>query len=49
MGSVIQANRRLSFEDDLRSVGLHYCVSERISVPTELVDSMVTLGEPRDG
>ena len=36
---VIQANERLSFEDDLRSGGLLYCDA----------DSMVTLGEPRDG
>ena len=27
-GPVIQANGRLSFEDDLRSEGLLYCVSQ---------------------
>jgi hypothetical protein len=27
-GPVIQANERLSFEDDLRSGGLLYCVSQ---------------------
>jgi hypothetical protein len=27
-GTVIQANGRLSFEDDLRSGGLLYCVSQ---------------------
>ena len=48
-GPVIQANGRLSFEDGLRSGGLLYCVSQGISVRTELADSMVTLGEPRDG
>ena len=48
-GPVIQANGRLSFEDDLRSGGLLYCVSQWISIRTELADSMVTLGEPRDG
>ena len=48
-GPVIQANGRLSFEDDLRSGGLLYCVSQWTSVRTELADSMVTLGEPRDG
>ena len=48
-GPVSQANGRLSFEDDLRSGGLLYCVSQQTSVRTELADSMVTLGEPRDG
>ena len=41
-GPVIQANGRLTFEDDLRSGGLL-----NASVGTELADSMVTLGEPR--
>ena len=44
---VIQANGRLSF--DLRSGGLLYCVSQLTSVCTELADSVVTLGEARDG
>ena len=48
-GPVIQASGRLSFEDDLRSGGLLYGVLQSISVHTELADSMVTLGEPRDG
>ena len=52
MGSVvspvIQANVRLSFEDDLRSGGLLNCVSQFIRVHTDLVDSMVTPGVPRD-
>ena len=39
---VIQANSRLKYEDDLRSGGLFYCVSQ-------LADSTVTLGECRDG
>ena len=48
-GPVIQPNGRLSFEDDLRSRGLLYCVSQQTSVRTELADSMVTLVELRDG
>ena len=48
-GPVIQANGRQSFEDDLRSGGLLYCVSQCTSVHTELADIMVTQGEPRDG
>ena len=47
-GPVNQANGRLSFEDDLKSGGLLYCVSQRTSIHTELADSMVTLEEPRD-
>ena len=43
-GPVIQANGRLTFEDDLRSGGLLY-----FTVRTELADSMVTLGDPRGG
>ena len=43
---VIQANGRLTFEDDLRSGGLLCFVSMNASVDTELVDSMVTPGEP---
>ena len=38
-GPVIQANGRLTFEDDLRSGGL---------LCTELADSMVTPGKPGD-
>ena len=45
-GPVIQANG--CFEDGLMSGGLLYCVSQWTSVCTELADSMVTLGEPRD-
>ena len=38
------------WEADMRSRGLLYCVSqEETSICTELADSMVTLGEPRDG
>ena len=34
----------------MRSRGLLYCVlQEETSICTELADSMVTLGEPRDG
>ena len=47
-GPVIQANGRLSFEDDLRSGGLLYCVSQSTSIHTELPDRKVILGEPRD-
>ena len=43
-GPVIQANGRLTFEDDLRSGGLY--ISMNASVRTELADSMVTPGEP---
>ena len=43
-GPVIQANGRLTFGNDLRSGGLLY-----FTVPTELADSMVTLGDPRGG
>ena len=45
-GPVIQANGRLTFEDDLRSGGLLCIISMNASVRTELNDSMVTLGEP---
>ena len=43
-GPVIQANGRLTFEDDLRSGGLLYT-----SIRTGLFESMVTLGEPGNG
>ena len=46
-GPVIQANGRLTFEDDLRSRGLLCFISMNASVRTELANSMVTLGEPR--
>ena len=45
-GHVIQANGRLTFEDDLRSGGLRCFISMNASVRTELADSMVTPGEP---
>ena len=45
-GPVIQANGRLTFEDDLRSGGLLCFNSRNASVRTELADSMVTPGEP---
>ena len=45
-GPVIQANGRLTFEDDLRSGGLLCFISMNTSVRTELADSMVTPGEP---
>ena len=45
-GPVIQANGRLTFEDDLRSGGLLCFISMNASVRTELADSMVTPGEP---
>ena len=45
-GPVIQANGRLTFEDDLRSGGLLCLISMNASVRTELADSMVTPGEP---
>ena len=45
-GPVIQANGRLTFEDDLRSGGLLYFISMNASVRTELANSVVTLGEP---
>ena len=47
-GPVIQANGRLTFEDDLRSGGLLSLVSMNASICTELADSMVTPGEPGD-
>ena len=47
-GPVIQANGRLTFEDDLRSGGLLCFISMNACVRTELADSMVTLGEPGD-
>ena len=43
-GPVIQANGRLTFEDDLRSGGLLYFTTQWTSVCTELAESMVTLG-----
>ena len=43
-GPVIQANGRLTFEDDLRSRGLLCFISMNVSIHTELPDSM---GEPR--
>ena len=43
---VIQANGRLTFEDDLRSGGLLCFISMNARVRTELADSMVTPGEP---
>ena len=49
MGPVIQANGRLTFEDDLRSGGLLYFTTQWTSVRTELADSMVNLGEPGGG
>ena len=45
-GPVIQANGRLTCEDDLRSGGLLCFISMNASVRTELADSMVTPGEP---
>ena len=45
-GPVIQANGRLTFEDDLRSGGLLCFISMNASARTELADSMVTPGEP---
>ena len=45
-GLVIQANGRLTFEDDLRPGGLLFFISMNASVCTELADSMVTPGEP---
>ena len=45
-GPVIQANGRLTFEDDLRSGGLLCFISMNASVRTELANSMVTPGEP---
>ena len=44
-GPVIQANGRLTYEDDLRSGGLLF-ISMNTSVRTEFADSMVTPGEP---
>ena len=46
---VIQANGRLTFEDDLRSGGLLYFTTQWTSVHTELANSMVNLGEPGGG
>ena len=43
-GPVIQANGRLTFEDDFRSGGLLCFISMNAIVHTELADSMVTLG-----
>ena len=43
---VIQANGRLTYEDDLRSGGLLWFISMNASIRTELADSMVTPGEP---
>ena len=48
-GPVIQANGRLTFEDDLTSGGLLYFTTQWTSVRTELADSMVNLGEPGGG
>ena len=45
-GPVIQANGRLTFEDDLKSGGLLCFISMNVSVRTELVNSMVTPGNP---
>ena len=45
-GTVIQANGRLTFEDDLRSGGLLCFISMNASICTELANSMVTLEEP---
>ena len=47
-GPVIQANGRLTYEDDLRSGGLLWFISMNASIRTELADSMVTPGEPGD-
>ena len=46
---VIQANGRLTFEDDLRLGGLLCFTTQWTSVSTGLADSMVTLGEPGNG
>ena len=48
-GPVIQANGRLTFEDDLRSGGLLCFISINASVRTELADSMVTLHRGNPG
>ena len=45
-GPVLQANGRLTFEDDLRSGGLLCFISMNAIVRTELADSMVTPGDP---
>ena len=45
-GPVIQANWRLTFEDELRSGDLLCFISMNARVRTELADSMVTPGEP---
>ena len=39
-GPVIQANGRLTFEDDLRSGGLLCFISMNVSVRTELADTV---------
>ena len=46
-GPIIQANGRLTFEDDLRSGGLLCFISINASVHTLLASSMFTPGEPR--
>ena len=48
-GPVIQANGRLTFEDDLRPGGLLCFTTQWTSVCTGLVDSLVTLGKPWHG
>ena len=48
-GSVIHANGRMTFEDDLMSGGLLYFTTKWTSIRTELTDSRVTLGETRGG
>jgi hypothetical protein len=45
-GPVIQANGRLTFEDDLKLGGLLCFISMNASICTELADCMVTPGEP---
>ena len=45
-GPVIQANGRLTFEDDLRSGGLLCFISMNARFRTELVNSVVTPEEP---
>ena len=46
-GPVIQANGRLTFEDDLRSGGVLCFISMNPRIRAELADNMVTPGEPR--
>ena len=48
-GPVIQANGRMTFEDDLRSGGLLCFTTQSTSIRTGVADSMVTLGETGDG